>query len=200
MNPKGILWAVVAIIIVVMGSWAISSGAKDPAPQAAAQAGIPAEKVADYLHAIIQSDRAFYTIHVVERLQAKGVVVASENWQTANTLPLPAQFLIESARLTANTATKVSYRLISLWPINKQNGPKTEFEQAGLWETKQNPDRPYTGMVLNGRDLYFQAIYADKAVSQACIGCHNAHQDSPRRDLKMNDVMGGIMISIPLDQ
>ncbi len=200
MNPKGIVWAVVAIIIVVVGSWGISSGAKDPGPQAAAQAGIPAEKVADYLHAIIQSDRTFYTVHVVERLQTRGVVVASENWQTENTLPLPAQFLIESAQLAANTPTKIAYRLISLWPINKQNGPKTEFEQAGLWETVQHPDRPYTGMVLNGRDLYFQAIYADKAISQACIGCHNAHQDSPRRDIKMNDVMGGIMISIPLSQ
>jgi Protein of unknown function (DUF3365) len=200
MNPKGIVWAAVAIIIVVVGSWGISSGAKDSGPQAAAQAGIPAEKVADYLHAIIQSDRTFYTVHVVERLQTRGVVVASENWQTENTLPLPAQFLIESAKLAANTPTKIAYRLISLWPINKQNGPKTEFEQAGLWETVQHPDRPYTGMVLNGRDLYFQAIYADKAISQACIGCHNAHQDSPRRDIKMNDVMGGIMISIPLSQ
>lgn len=191
---------VAGAIIVVGGYWGISLEAKDSGAKTAAQAGIPAERVADLIHTVIQADRTFYTVHVVERLQERGVVVASENWREAKTLPLPAQFLQESARLAANTPARVAYRLISLWPINKQNGPKTEAEQKGLWETSQHPDRTYTEVVLNGRDLYLQAIYADRAVSQACIGCHNAHQDSPRRDFKMNDVMGGLMISIQLEQ
>lgn len=200
MIPKGLVWVAVVTMIVVGGYWGISLGAKDSGNKAGAQAGIPAERVADFVHAVIQSHRAFYTINVVERLQKKGVLVASENWEEANTLPLPAQFLMESARLAANTPTHIGYRLISLWPINKHNGPKSEFERTGLWETSQHPDRPYSELVLNGRDLYYQAIYADRAISQACIGCHNAHQDSPRRDFKMNDVMGGVMISIPLQQ
>jgi hypothetical protein len=45
-----------------------------------------------------------------------------------------------------------------------------------------------------------QAVSADKAVSQACIGCHNAHPDSPKRDFKQHDVMGGMLISIPLKE
>ena len=196
MLRKGFTWGTVATVVVVLGYWGMSSGAKDCGPQA----GIPAEKVADYLQAVIQADRVFYTTHVVERMQAKGVVVASENWQEANTLPLPAQFLNESSRLAGATRAGLGYRLLSLWPINKRNGPKTEFEQKGLWETSQNPNRPYSELVMNGRDLYLQAIYADKAVSQACIGCHNAHHDSPRRNFKQNDVMGGVMITIPLGQ
>ncbi|MGH7233023.1 MAG: Tll0287-like domain-containing protein [Nitrospiraceae bacterium] len=195
MIAKRFMWMALAIMIAVTGYWGGASGAKDPS----GKGGIPAEKVADFLHAVIQSDRTFYTVHIVERMQAKGVVVASENWRSANTLPLPAQFLMESAKLAANTQARIGYRLISLWPINKRNGPASESEQRGLWETLQNPDRPYTETVMNGRDLYFQAIYADRAISQACIGCHNAHQDSPRRDLKINDVMGGIAITIPLE-
>jgi hypothetical protein len=34
--------------------------------------GIPPETVADYLHSVIEADRTFYTIHVVERLQKTG--------------------------------------------------------------------------------------------------------------------------------
>ncbi|MDP3595871.1 MAG: hypothetical protein Q8S75_02615 [Nitrospirota bacterium] len=34
--------------------------------------GIPPETVANYIHAIIEADRTFYTIHVVERLQRSG--------------------------------------------------------------------------------------------------------------------------------
>ena len=186
-------------IIIVLGYRGGLLRAQDSG-QPATQAGIPAEKVADIVHAVIQADRTFYTVHVVERLQERGVVVASENWKTQKTLPLPVQFLEESARLAAKTQAKISYRLLSLWPINKRNGPKTEFDQAGLWEVSQHPEHPYTGMVMNGRDLYFQAVYADKAIAQACIGCHNAHTDSPRRNFQLNDVMGAILISIPMEQ
>jgi len=194
MRRKGFAWGIVVTVIVVLGYWGMSSGAKD----SGTQGGIPAETVADYVHAVVQADRTFYTKHVVERMQAKGVVAASENWQSTNTLPLPAQFLQESNRLVGSTRTGVGYRLISLWPINKRNGPKTEFEHRGLQETLQHPDRRYSEVVMNGPDANLQAVYADRAVSQACIGCHNAHPDSPKRDFKQNDVMGGIIVTIPL--
>jgi hypothetical protein len=188
---KGLGLATVSILIGVLGYWGTSSGAKDCG-------GIPAERVADMVHAVIESNRTFYTLHVVERLQAKGVVVASENWRDERTLPLPAQFLQETARLAVNTRAKIGYKLIGLWPINKQNAPKTPSELKGLMETQQHPDRPYTEVVMNGPDAYLQAIYADKAVSQACIGCHNAHPDSPRHNFKQNEVMGAIMVTVPL--
>jgi hypothetical protein len=44
----------------------------------------------------------------------------------------------------------------------------------------------------------FQAVFADRAVSQACVDCHNRHPNSPRRDFKLNDVMGGIIITFPI--
>ena len=189
--------AVVGILVtmcMLIGYWWIPTNAKD----AGTQRGIPAATVADYVHAVIEADRTFYTIHVVERLQAKGVVTATENWRVTNTLPLPAQFLRESAELATKTGTKIDYRLLSLWPINKQNGPVDEFERAGLNEVLVHEERAYTGIITRGGERYFRALYADKAVSQACIGCHNAHPNSPKKDFKPNDVMGGIVISIPL--
>lgn len=200
MSRKAFTWGTVATLIAVIGYWGISSGAKDSGIQAGTRFGIPAERVADYVHAVLEADRTFYTTHVVERMQAKGIVVASENWQSTNTLPLPAQFLQESNRLVGSTHSGIGYRLISLWPINKRNGPKTEVEQTGLRETLQHPDRPYSEVVMNGPDMLLQAVYADRAVSQACIGCHNAHPNSPKRDFKQNDVMGGMIITIPLNK
>ena len=41
-------------------------------------------------------------------------------------------------------------------------------------------------------------IYADKAVSKACVNCHNNHILSSNREHKLGDVMGGIIISFPL--
>ena len=47
---------------------------------------LPIETVGDYAHALIEADWDVYTRHVVERLQSKRVVVASENWEQKNTL------------------------------------------------------------------------------------------------------------------
>ena len=186
--------AVTALIALVCGG--LFACGKQPA----APAGIPPETVADYLHAVVEADRTFYTVQVVERLQKRGKMVASEDWRVSHTLPLPAQFLMESNELAAKTGTKVHYRLIGLWPINPQNGPATEFERKGLDEVKMNPERRHSGIVTMGGERSFQAVYADRAVTQACIGCHNAHPRSPKRDFKLNEVMGGMVISIPLQQ
>jgi hypothetical protein len=194
MITKMLRSGVALIAMVVMGD----SGVSLRAESSGERIDIPVETVADYVHAVIEADRTFYTIHIVERMQAKGAMVASENWLHGNTLPLPVQFLMESSRLAAMTGAKIGYRLISLWPINAQNKPATEFEQNGLTAVQSNPDQRYSGIVAHDGERHFQAIYADRAVSQACIGCHNAHRNSPKRDFKMNDVMGAMVISIPV--
>ena len=196
MSGKRFVVRTVALLLAVLVYGGVSSCAKGPGDQVTFS---PAT-VADYVHAVIEADRTFYTIHIVERLQAKGVVTATENWRVTNTLPLPAQFLRESAELAASTGSRIGYQLISLWPINKQNGPADEFERAGLQDVQVNQGRAYSRIVTSGGARYFRAIYADRAVSQACIGCHNAHPNSPKRDFKQNDVMGGIVISIPLEK
>lgn len=188
-----LVWRAIALILV--GASSILLRAADASGQSAS---IPLDMVADHIHAVIQADREIYT-KVVERMQAKGIVVASENWQEKNTLPLPAQFLMDSAHLVARKGS-LRYRLLSLWPINQRNGPATEFEKEGLAAVLTQTDRPYTGFVQNGGKWFFQALYADQAISQACIGCHNAHPDSPKRDFKLKDVMGGILITIPAGQ
>jgi hypothetical protein len=117
-----------------------------------------------------------------------------------NTLPLPAQFLMESGRYIGKKGLGMQYRLISLWPINKRNVATNALESIGLGTILTQPDRPYTGVTKVGNTRYFEAVYADLAVTQACLGCHNAHPDSPKRDFKLNDVMGAIVISIQLGQ
>lgn len=196
MVGKSFAWRTVFAVMIALACGSLAACSRQPA----ATVGIPPEVVADYLHAVIEADRTFYTIQVVERLQKRGRMVASEDWRVSHTLPLPAQFLMESSELAAKTGTKVRYRLIGLWPVNPQNGPASEFERKALDEVRVNPERRHSGIVTMGEERSFQAVYADRAVTQACIGCHNAHPRSPKRDFKLNDVMGGVMITIPLDQ
>ncbi|MDR4495714.1 MAG: DUF3365 domain-containing protein [Nitrospirales bacterium] len=160
--------------------------------------GIPIRVVADYLHAILQADRTFYTQHVVERMEAMLLVTATENWREERTLPLPAQFFKEASRGLQVSGNPFRYRLVSLWPLNPENTPKNEVERKAL-EKVVTYGEVAEQEIQQDNQKYYQAIFPDRAVSRACINCHNAHPDSPKRDFKLNDVMGGLEILIPLD-
>jgi hypothetical protein len=161
---------------------------------------IPAERVAEYVHSVIQADRSIYTTEVVERMKTQGIVTASENWKDTGKLPLPVQFLIEASRLMADNPNGIRFRLISNWAINKDNMPRTDFEETGLLQIAVAPERPYKGMKQEHGVEYFEALYPDIAVSQSCVGCHNAHPQSPKKNFRVGDVMGGLVVSIPVSR
>jgi len=190
------LWVPVGVIMAAVGVWSLSLASRD----SGGEGKIALEKVAEYLHAVIEADRTIYTTQVVDRMQEKGITSAVEHWEQQNALPLPAQFLQSAGRLAAERGSGIRYRLISLWPIYQRNGPATEFERKGLEAVISHPERPFTGTVTSGQKQFFQAIYADKAVTKVCVSCHNSHPLSPKRDFKLSEVMGGIVITIPLPQ
>jgi hypothetical protein len=186
--------AVTFLIVAIWWSPASSSAKEEPKIN-----GIPPAKVAGFVHAVLQAHRTIYTSEIVNRLTEKGVVSAAEHWEQDNALPLPAQFLQHSGRLVAESGQGIRYRLIGLSPIYQRNAPATDFERKALESLSRAADAPVTGIVSSGRKQYFQAIYPDRAVSSACVNCHNRHPLSPKRDFKLNDVMGGIAITIPLE-
>jgi hypothetical protein len=173
----------------------LSSGC---AKQQQASSGVPPELVADYVFAVISSDRATYAEEVVHRLQdVEKVIKSSEQFKEEKGLPLPSQMLRMGAQRSASKGT-LRYALISAWAINKANMPKTDFEKNGLEALVKDPSKPATATeTVNGK-TYFKALYPDKAVSEACVDCHNMHAESPRTDFKLGEVMGGVVISFPV--
>jgi len=162
-----------------------------------AQEGIPPEVVASYVYAIVQADRALYTTHVVERMEELGVAVATEQWKEQKALPLPAQMLLMAGEEIKGQGINLRIRLASLRPINKANGPLDDFERVGLEKVAKEPKRPYAGIITQEGKRVFKAIYADRAVVQACVTCHNGHSPEKDKNLKLYDVMGGVVISFP---
>lgn len=161
--------------------------------------GISPQVMADALHAVMESDRTVYASRVVHRLQDEEKVIhASEHWQDEKALPLPAQMFRMGAEMAAKKTDTFRYALLSKWPVNKKNAPKTELEIAGLDSVAKDPSKPFYGRELLGDVEYFTAVYADVAVSPTCVTCHNAHIDSPRSDFELGDTMGGVVIRIPL--
>ena len=161
--------------------------------------------MADALHLVMDSDRAVYTRKIVNRLAAKEKVIkASEHFDDEKALVLPAQMFRFGSEMVAKRSEKnpdinFSYSLQSLWPINKQNAPKTDAEKEGLQYIVDNPGKNYYTNEKLGDVNYFTAIYPDVAVAPVCASCHNEHKDTPRDDFKIGDTMGGVVIRIPVD-
>ena len=160
---------------------------------------VPPDKATAYIHALIEANRTNYTQNVVVKLQQSGQAEALEHWRNEKGIPLPAQFLLESGRLVAEKNLKFTFRLASTTPVYVWNGPRSDFERKGLDTVAKDPSKPVSGFIKMDGGRYYQSIYADRAVTQACATCHNEHPSSPRHDYKVGDIMGGIIITIPID-
>ncbi len=194
MDMKRVMIGLIASVVLVLGS----PGTSPASEEEDLEVSFSPDVVANYIHAVIAADRALYTTHIVDRLQEERVVVAAEAWKQRKALPLPAQMLLMAGRVVEMGGSGLRYRLASLWPIYEENGPSTVFEEAGLKVVAEDPDDVYSGIITRGDKRFFKAIYADKATSKACVNCHNGHILSAKRDFKLGDVMGGIIISFPL--
>lgn len=163
--------------------------------------GIAPNVYTDSLFAVMKADRTNYTKLVVQRLGPKGAdaIKPDEHWEDIpNGTLLPAQMFRAGAEAVADMTDDFTYSLQSNWPINAQNAPKTPMEKEGLEFIAANPGQNFYGEETLGDVTYYTAVYPDVAVAQACISCHNGHKDSPRDDFKMGEVMGGVVIRVPL--
>ena len=198
--------AFIAIILAVAVTVVSCSGGGGASKDTA---GIAPELVADYIHTVLAADRTAYTKHVVNRaktLEGKdkedGVleIEATEGWQQTDGIPLPAQMFRLGSEIS-NESGYFTYNLISPWYINDSHAPKGEFEETALEEmiATGEPVKDYQEI---GEQRFFSAMYPDKAVAEACVTCHNTHpihlERYPDKQFVMDEVMGGVVINIPL--
>jgi hypothetical protein len=182
------------LLLAAAGACAVAVAHADDAPR------FSAKQLADMLHLVMESDRTVYTRVIVNRLTLQDkVITASEHFEDDQALALPAQMFRFGAEMVSSKTKGFSYSLQSLWAVNKQNMPRTDVEKEGLQFVVDNKGERFYGEEELGGVKYLTAVYPDVAVAQACISCHNDHADSPRSDFAMGDVMGGVVIRIPLE-
>ena len=197
MKSKTTLGVIAAVSITAAGASIASATGGD--------ATVSVKAMADALHLVMDSDRSVYTKKIVNRLVKKEKVIkASEHFEDDKALVLPAQMFRFGSELAMKRAEKLddvdfSYTLQSLWPINKQNAPKTDAEKEGLKYVAENKGKNYYTTEKLGGKTNFPAIYADTGVAPVCVSCHNNPPDTPKKDFKLGDVMGGVVIRIPID-
>jgi len=141
------------------------------------------QEMADALHAVVAADqeRFFQSDREPSLMAAHSVE------------------LREASQSVQKQGAEFHYVLRSLWPINPKNAPETDIEKTGLSYVEGNLESNYYAEESLGGRRYFTAVYAVVATGTACADCHNRDARSPKKDFKTGDVMGGLIVRVPLE-
>ncbi|MEJ2229907.1 MAG: SpoIIE family protein phosphatase [Nitrospirales bacterium] len=147
----------------------------------------------------IMADRKYYASVVVPRIKELGGTLGADYARVHGRFPLPATFVREVAQDTAELRNGFTANLISPWPINKNQGARDDFHKVGFAYVQEHPNQPFIETDWLDGKAVMRVLMADFASAPSCVNCHNSHPDSPKRDFKLNDVMGGLEIIMPMD-
>lgn len=131
--------------------------------------------------------RAVWTEDIVEHGMEHGFSFG-ENWRdpSIDAGPLPALFLRETARHIERNAPGLRLFLGSRFPINTANRfTGAQDAKFGMLEQSGTPQ-----YFLDSATRLETAMFADRAVAQACVKCHNEHKDSAKHDWQLGAIMG----------
>ncbi len=147
----------------------------------------------------VQADREYYATTILPRLSSLQAIVTADYHHTPNAFPLPATFLREVTEMVANSPAGYRIKLVSPWPINKKNGIYDDFQKDGFDRLLTSNTQLFKRQDQVNGITVMRFLAPDRAVAANCVSCHNAHPLSPKRDFKLNDIMGGIEVSIPIE-
>jgi hypothetical protein len=189
-----------AFAALVLGNTGCSKPPTTPVATSPPEVTFKPKEMADALHSVIAADREIYSRHILQRLATEEKLLkVSENWQPDKALPVPAQILRMGSEAVQQKGAEFHYILRSLWPINPRNAPETSTEKKGLEAVVAHPETNFYSEESLGGRRYFTAIYPDQAIVPSCVECHNTHEGNGKKDFKVGDVMGGMVVRVPLE-
>src|SRR5271156_5446163 len=151
------------------------------------------------LNSVISSVPSYYATNVVGRiLAAPGVVtkVVHNYEDIPGAIPIPATLSLELGRVISERQHNITYRFVSDYPFaNRAPHPLDRFETESLHRLRENANQV---LIQDSGSLFVDrvSLVAPVIMAAACVACHNAHPESPKRDWKVGDVRGIQEVSI----
>ena len=151
-------------------------------PQLHAHGGTPAESRRDPRRRNLLAERAW--------LRSRGA---------AGDVRRAVLLLQAASQRVQQHGAEFHYVARSLWPLSPAGRAETDVEERGLRFVLENRDANFYAEEFLGGRRYFIAVYPDRATVPSCAECHNTHPGSSKRDFKQGDVIGGIIVRVPLE-
>ncbi len=147
-----------------------------------------------------------YYSDLLTRLDTRDIAVTHEYAMKRNALPLPATFTIDSAQRMSQGDSGLQFRLYSQYPFRANGGPKDDFQREALkilTDRSRQPPLPkqleyHRFVTIDDRPSLKYA--RGQLMKESCVKCHNAHNQSPKKNWKENELVGVLLITRPLDR
>lgn len=158
-------------------------------------------RTAESVVAQMLATRSVYTANIVAKLKSEGTEVgfATDFEQKKGFVPLPAT-LVHRISDKINDQGLYTIDLISPWPINPAKGPRTGWETEAINKLIDDPQKNQDRVLAVNGDATLEFMAADFGSAQGCVACHNAHPDSPKKDFQLGDMMGALVVRVPLTE
>jgi len=157
-----------------------------------------ARKQAESIIAQTLATRQVYTRDVVGKLSADSIAAfpSQDFADVSGGIPLPAT-LVHRISDVVNEQGLYQINLISPWAINPAKSPASGWETDAINQLVNDPetDQFILDETSGSRLLYMSTDYAS---AETCVSCHNAHPESPKQDFKLGDMMGALVVEVPL--
>lgn len=156
-------------------------------------------KAAEIATMQIKEDREKYTEGVIGKLkkELRGFKPSRDWTGIKGGVPLPATFVQEVSEKINKTGL-YRYDLLSKWNINKDKGLKSAFEEKAFDALMKDKYTPFYSFMKYDGKFALRYATADVAGAAACVNCHNKHPGSAKKDFKLGDVMGALIITVPI--
>ncbi len=154
-----------------------------------------AQKITEVASTQIVADRGYYTKQVIGKLKRewpdfRASINHSEEY---GAISFPATYVQEVAEGLSGTSN-YEYSLKSKWNINKTKGLKEGFETQAWEVLSKASNEPFIGLEKTDQGVLLHYATADVAAT-GCVNCHNARNDSPKRDFIDGELMGILVVS-----
>lgn len=155
---------------------------------------LPVKQVLEILEDENDIAREIYTKEIVGAGKKVGLKF-SEEWadDDVHAGPLPAQFLRQTSRSLESNPVPLGLFLGSDYAINKANSFEGEYLKM-FSAVRRKRDSIYFYVEDAARYAY---MAPDVAMVKGCVTCHNEHDETPKDDWKLNDVMGAATWTYP---
>ena len=187
-------WLLIGSMIVSLNVYLFVSAPPPLLEETSVSATIPIEQVFVIAEAENDVVRSLWSEEIVGAGKKVGLQF-SEDWRERGVEvgPLPALFLRETAKSLEKNPVRLGLYLGSDFPINSAN--RFEGIQKEKFNRIKETREPQFFYVEDTGQ--YTATFSDVAVAHSCVQCHNDHEQSPKHDWELSDVMGATTWSYP---
>jgi PAS domain S-box-containing protein len=148
---------------------------------------------------LIISFRNFYSSRLLPIVREHSQLTITHDYKNQPAaLPIPATLTLDLVDDIAKLHPEMNLRLISPYPFpwRKVQLEPFDLEAMAALQASTNDEFMRLDDAPDGKVLRYAAPIR---LAASCVGCHNSHPDSPKRDWKEGDVRGIQVMKLPLE-